>query len=40
MRVGQFQFPAIKRYVNDLTREMDEHLENIRDALRVFLQDG
>ncbi|KAG8903781.1 hypothetical protein FRB99_002771 [Tulasnella sp. 403] len=36
----QFQYPAIKRYVNDLTREMDEHLENIRDALRIFVKDG
>ncbi|KAG8992062.1 hypothetical protein FRB94_013394 [Tulasnella sp. JGI-2019a] len=36
----QFQFPSIKRYVNDLTREMDDHLESIRDALKTFAKDG
>ncbi|KAG9016041.1 hypothetical protein FRB90_003765 [Tulasnella sp. 427] len=37
---GQFGFPAIKRYVNDLTREMDEHMEAIRDALKLFIVEG
>ncbi|KAG8919921.1 hypothetical protein FRC00_010734 [Tulasnella sp. 408] len=37
---GQFGFPAIKRYVNDLTREMDEHMEAIRDALKLFVVEG
>ncbi|KIO23073.1 hypothetical protein M407DRAFT_215440 [Tulasnella calospora MUT 4182] len=37
---GQFGYPAIKRYVNDLTREMDEHMEAIRDALKLFVVEG
>lgn len=36
----QFQYPSMKRYVNDLTREMDDHLDNIREALKMFVQDG
>ncbi|KAG8884759.1 hypothetical protein FRB97_003279 [Tulasnella sp. 331] len=37
---NQFQYPSIKRYVNDLTKEMDEHLKDIQDALKTFAKDG
>ncbi|KAG8973989.1 hypothetical protein FRC05_008046 [Tulasnella sp. 425] len=37
---GQFSCIAIKRYVNDLTREMDAHLEAIRDSLISFVKEG
>ena len=40
IKIGQFKFHAVGRYVNDLTKEMDEHLEEIRDALRMFVKVG
>lgn len=38
--VGQSSSMTIKRYVNSLTREMDAHLEAIRDSLISFAKDG
>ncbi|KIO21825.1 hypothetical protein M407DRAFT_28592 [Tulasnella calospora MUT 4182] len=37
---GKFRYPATKRYINDLPREMDEHMKAIRDALKLFVVEG
>lgn len=37
---GQFRYPAVKRYVNDLTVEMGDHMENVTEALIVFRDTG
>src|SRR5207248_1539913 len=37
---GQFRFPAVERYINDLTEEMGEHLESITTSLTVFVEVG
>jgi WD repeat-containing protein 26 len=40
LSLGQFKFHAVGRYINNLTKEMDGHLEEIRDALRIFVKVG
>ncbi|KZT69194.1 WD40 repeat-like protein [Daedalea quercina L-15889] len=37
---GQFKYPAVQRYLHDLTSEMSEHLDNITAALSVFIEIG
>ena len=37
---GQFKYPAVQRYLHDLTSEMGEHLDNITAALSVFIEIG
>lgn len=37
---GQFRFPGVTRYVHDLSTEIGEHLENITNALVVFVEIG
>lgn len=37
---GQFKYPAVQRYLHDLTTEMGEHLDNITAALSVFIEIG
>ncbi|KDQ13401.1 hypothetical protein BOTBODRAFT_66862 [Botryobasidium botryosum FD-172 SS1] len=37
---GQFRYPAVERYVNDLSVEMGEHMENVTQALIVFVETG
>ena len=38
--IGQFKFPAVRRYLHDLSAEMGEHLDNITTALQMFLEIG
>ncbi|KAF9506422.1 hypothetical protein BS47DRAFT_1428124 [Hydnum rufescens UP504] len=37
---GQFRCPSVERYVNDLTKEMEEHLQNLTRALTTFVDVG
>ncbi len=35
---GQFKYPAVQRYLHDLTSEMGEHLDSITTSLSVFIE--
>ncbi|KAI0074084.1 WD40 repeat-like protein [Panus rudis PR-1116 ss-1] len=37
---GQFRYPAVQRYVHDLSGEMGEHLDSITSALQMFIEIG
>lgn len=37
---GQFKYPAVQRYLHDLTAEMGEHLDSINSSLSVFIEIG
>ncbi|CCL98725.1 uncharacterized protein FIBRA_00730 [Fibroporia radiculosa] len=37
---GQFRYPAVQRYLHDLTSEMGEHLDSITSALSIFIEIG
>lgn len=37
---GQFNFPAVRQYVHDLSGEMGHHLETITQALHDFVEVG
>ena len=37
---GQFRYPAVQRYLHDLTSEMGEHLDSINSSLSVFIDIG
>ena len=36
----QFRYPAVQRYLHDLTQEMGEHLDTITASLTIFLDVG
>lgn len=40
LNIDKFLWPSVQRYVNDLTEEMGEHLENITQALTTFVDVG
>jgi hypothetical protein len=37
---GQFRFPAVQRYLHDLTGEMSEQLDSITSSLSYFTEVG
>ncbi|TCD66908.1 hypothetical protein EIP91_000747 [Steccherinum ochraceum] len=37
---GQFKYPAVQRYLHDLTSEMGEHLDSINSSLSIFIEVG
>lgn len=37
---GQFKYPAVQRYLHDLTSEMADHLDTITSSLSMFLEIG
>jgi len=37
---GQFKYPAVQRYVHDLTAEMGEHIDTITGTLSMFIEVG
>lgn len=37
---GQFKYPAVQRYLHDLTTEMGEHLDSITSSLSMFIEIG
>ncbi|KAJ7640788.1 WD40 repeat-like protein [Mycena polygramma] len=37
---GQFRYPAVQRYVHDLTTEMGEHIDSISSTLVMFVEVG
>ncbi|KAJ7461797.1 WD40 repeat-like protein [Mycena galericulata] len=37
---GQFRYPAVQRYVHDLTSEMGEHIDSITSTLVMFVEVG
>lgn len=37
---GQFKYPAVQRYLHDLSSEMGEHLDSITSSLTMFLEIG
>ncbi|KAI0346640.1 WD40 repeat-like protein [Trametopsis cervina] len=37
---GQFRYPAVQRYLHDLTGEMGEHLDSITSSLSIFIEIG
>lgn len=37
---GQFRYPAVQRYVHDLSAEMGSHLDNITSTLCMFIEVG
>lgn len=37
---GQFKYPAVQRYLHDLTSEMGEHLDSITSSLSIFIEIG
>ena len=36
----EFRFPAVQRYLHDLSGEMGEHIDNITSSLSVFIEIG
>ncbi|TFK73519.1 WD40 repeat-like protein [Pluteus cervinus] len=37
---GQFRYPAVQRYIHDLTTEMGEHIDSITTTLSMFIEVG
>ncbi|KAG1876395.1 quinon protein alcohol dehydrogenase-like superfamily [Suillus subluteus] len=37
---GQFKYPAVQRYIHDLTAEMGEHIDSITGTLSMFIEVG
>ncbi|KAF5369016.1 hypothetical protein D9758_002829 [Tetrapyrgos nigripes] len=37
---SQFRYPAVQRYIQDLTAEMGEHIESITDTIQIFIEIG
>ncbi|THH28595.1 hypothetical protein EUX98_g5601 [Antrodiella citrinella] len=37
---GQFKFPAVQRYLHDLSAEMSEHVDSITSSLSIFIEVG
>ncbi|KAG0697744.1 WD40-repeat-containing domain protein [Suillus ampliporus] len=37
---GQFRYPAVQRYIHDLTSEIGEHIDNITLNLSMFIEIG
>ncbi|KAF9031656.1 WD40 repeat-like protein [Hymenopellis radicata] len=37
---GQFRYPAVQRYIHDLTSEMGEHIDAISTTLSMFIEVG
>jgi len=37
---GQFKYPAVQRYLHDLSSDLGEHIENITSALSLFIEVG
>ncbi|EIW78473.1 WD40 repeat-like protein [Coniophora puteana RWD-64-598 SS2] len=37
---GQFKYPAVQRYIHDLTTEMGEHIDTITSTLSMFIEVG
>ncbi|KAH7907662.1 WD40-repeat-containing domain protein [Hygrophoropsis aurantiaca] len=37
---GQFKYPAVQRYIHDLTAEMGEHIDTITGTLSMFIEVG
>ncbi|KAG7095415.1 hypothetical protein E1B28_006164 [Marasmius oreades] len=37
---GQFRYPAVQRYIQDLASEMGEHIDNITASLNMFIEVG
>lgn len=37
---GQFKYPAVQRYLHDLSSEMGDHLDSITSSLTMFLEIG
>ncbi|KAF5368873.1 hypothetical protein D9758_002838 [Tetrapyrgos nigripes] len=37
---GQFRYPAVQRYIQDLTSEMGEHIDSITNTLSMFIEVG
>ncbi|GBE88718.1 predicted protein [Sparassis crispa] len=37
---GQFRYPAVERYLHDISTEMGDHLDSITSSLSVFIEIG
>ena len=37
---GQFKYPAVQRYLHDLSSDLGEHVESITSALSLFIEVG
>lgn len=37
---GQFKYPAVQRYIHDLTAEMGSHIDSITSTLLLFIEVG
>ncbi|KAI3605223.1 catabolite degradation [Moniliophthora roreri] len=37
---GQFRYPAVQRYIQDLAAEMGDHIDNITTTLAMFIEVG
>ena len=37
---GRFGNPAVKRYLHDLSSDLDEHVANVTSALSLFIETG
>ncbi len=40
LSIDQFKYPAVQRYLHDLTGEMGEHLDSITSSLSIFIEIG
>lgn len=38
--IAQFRYPAVQRYIHDLTGEMGDHLDSITSTLSMFIEIG
>ncbi|KAK7690720.1 hypothetical protein QCA50_005819 [Cerrena zonata] len=37
---GQFQYPAVRQYIHDISSDLGEHLQHIASAIRLFIENG
>jgi hypothetical protein len=40
MFVAQFRYPAVQRYIHDISGEMGDHLDSITSTLSMFIEIG
>jgi hypothetical protein len=40
MCAAQFRYPAVQRYIHDISGEMGDHLDNITSTLSMFIEIG
>jgi hypothetical protein len=40
LRLGQFRYPSVQRYIHDLSSEMGNHFDELTSSLSMFIEVG